>query len=226
MIPQAPRRLSVIIVAMITVQSPVEICVSEIKAGRQREQNFRKLFERYYGIIYRFFANRGFPRPECQDLAQDVFLRLYRSIDTYRSEGPFEGWLFQLAANVYRNRLRDQKAGKRRITEDSLESFHEEAAGLSDEEGLLGLSSLNGPLEGCLEKERREILDRALQTLPEQMRRCLSLRIHQDLKYREIAAIMQISVETVKAHLYQARKRLKSELDAYFDRREEGKGDA
>jgi RNA polymerase sigma-70 factor (ECF subfamily) len=53
---------------------------------------------------------------------------------------------------------------------------------------------------------------RALQDLPEQMRRCFILRFDQQLRYREIAAVMQISIQTVKSHLHQARERLKAIL--------------
>lgn len=195
----------------------VEFYVTELQAGVDREENFQKIFQRYFSVIVRFFMKRGFSREECQDLAQDVFLRVFRSIDSYRSDGPFEGWLFQVAANVYRNRLRDQQAVKRQAPEDSLESFSEEVSKIADQDHVLGVAGPAGPDQAYLEKERVEIFDQALAELPEQMRRCLMLRIHRELKYREIATIMQISIETVKAHLYQARNRLKSKLDGYFD---------
>ena len=52
--------------------------------------------------------------------------------------------------------------------------------------------------------------------LPAQMRRCVELRVHQDLRYKEIADLMQVSIDTVKAHLYQARQQLKGKLSGYF----------
>ena len=61
-------------------------------------------------------------------------------------------------------------------------------------------------------RERREALAVAMARLPPQMRQVLALRVDQDLKYREIATVLQISVETVKAHLFQARQRLRTEL--------------
>ena len=191
--------------------------VTELQAGIQPEENFKGLFEHYHGIMLRFFAKRGFTSEECQDLAQESFFRIHKNIDSYRGEGPFEGWLFQIAANVYRNRIRDQNAGKRWAHEDSLESFLVEVSGITDGSNPLGASGPSGPLEGYLEKERLKVLAIALGELPEQMRRCVILRIHQELKYREIAAVMRISIETVKAHLYQARRRLKHHLDGYFE---------
>jgi RNA polymerase sigma factor (sigma-70 family) len=63
-----------------------------------------------------------------------------------------------------------------------------------------------------LERERTVALSQAIQGLPEQMRTCFLLRYDQGRKYKEIAVLMKISIDTVKAHLFQARKRLKLEL--------------
>jgi len=57
----------------------------------------------------------------------------------------------------------------------------------------------------------------AVEQLPEQMRKCLTLRIDQELKYREIATVLRLSPETVKVHLMRARQRLREELGDYFD---------
>jgi len=192
--------------------------LAELQAGINREHNFQRIFERYYAVVLSFFTNRGFPQEECKDLTQEAFFRIYKGIDSYRRDGPFEGWLFQVAANVYRNTLRDRSAGKRHAQEDSLESFLEEIMLIPDQRNLRGKPVFSGPLEGYLEKERLQVLARALQELPEQMRRCVVLRFHQELKYREIADIMRISIETVKAHLYQARRRLREQLADYFEK--------
>src|SRR6185295_123541 len=70
----------------------------------------------------------------------------------------------------------------------------------------------SGPLAGLLADEQVGRLRQALQDLPPQMRRCVLLRIDQNLKYREIAGVMQISIDTVKSQLSQARDRLGREL--------------
>lgn len=73
------------------------------------------------------------------------------------------------------------------------------------------------PREEILARERRRKLREAVTRLPERMQRCVTLRIERGLKYREIAVIMQISIDTVKTQLYQARHRLKEDLQEYFD---------
>jgi RNA polymerase sigma-70 factor (ECF subfamily) len=68
--------------------------------------------------------------------------------------------------------------------------------------------------------EQRAVLRQALAELPPKMRRCVLLRIDQDLKYREIAALLRVSIETVKSQLSQARDRLEAEVGRYFARQE------
>jgi RNA polymerase sigma-70 factor (ECF subfamily) len=64
------------------------------------------------------------------------------------------------------------------------------------------------------------VLRQAVEELPEQMRQCVSLQVYQELSYGQIAVAMQLSVETVKSHLHQARQRLKAKLASYFGERE------
>jgi RNA polymerase sigma-70 factor (ECF subfamily) len=60
------------------------------------------------------------------------------------------------------------------------------------------------------------VLREAIEKLPEQMRKCLMLRVYQEMKYREIATLLRLSPETVKVHLFQARRRLREDLGPYF----------
>ena len=70
-------------------------------------------------------------------------------------------------------------------------------------------------LTDVLEDERRRAMRKAIRELPAQMRRCLTLRIYHDLSYQEIATVMKLKIDTVKAHLFQARTRLKKNLSSY-----------
>jgi RNA polymerase sigma-70 factor (ECF subfamily) len=72
------------------------------------------------------------------------------------------------------------------------------------------------PGEDLLAGERSRLLREAIGKLPEQMRKCLLLRVDQEMRYKEIAVVLRLSPETVKVHLFQARKRLREELGPYF----------
>lgn len=184
---------------------PVQQIVERLQSGAPREEDFRRLFDLYSGRLYQFFAHRGFPHPDCLDLTQETFLGIYRGIGAYRRDAKFETWLFKIASNAYRKRLRWRAAGKRDGWEVDAESDVE-------------LPAANSPAPGdtLLRKERSRLLREAIGKLPAQMRRCLLLRVDQELSYREIAAVLRLSPETVKVHLFQARRRLKEELGPYF----------
>lgn len=189
------------------------------------DEEFRRLFERYFRPLFYFFRNRGIPPEECRDLTQETFLRVYKSIARFRGEASVQTWLFQIATNLWRNRVRYDRAGKREASEVSLESAMEKGRPIPADLSLARGEHTAGPLAGLLADEQLGVLRRALDGLPPQMRRCVLLRVDQNLKYREIAGVMQISIETVKSQLSQARERLGRELGLYFeDRHGDGGG--
>ena len=132
----------------------------------------------------------------------------------FRGEARFETWLYRVATNSFRKSLRYGAAQMRNGQEVSLDGPDDaprvEAEAVN--EGLAGVEARIDPLQRLLDHERRHALAAAVRELPEQMQRCVQLRIYQGLPYKEVAAVMRVSIETVKAHLFQARKRLKDEL--------------
>jgi RNA polymerase sigma-70 factor (ECF subfamily) len=151
------------------------------------------------------------------DLAQETFVRVYTSLETFRGESRFEAWLFKIATNIYRNRLRAQATLKRAAQEvpfdDDAGEAGPTAAGAAPPAAGTGEQ---GPLREVLAEERAQLLHAAMEGLPAQMRRCVQLRVMGDYKYCEIAVLMQVSIETVKSHLFQARQQLKDRLGGYF----------
>lgn len=191
---------------------PVDAIFRQLQDGVRREgreESFRLLFDRFYGPLFRFFEHRGFSTEECQDLIQETFFRVYRGIGTFRGESRWEHWLFRIAANTAIKALRHRAAAKRAGQTVSWEG--EDVASPADAAG-----TAPAPLRRLLGKEMKEILSQAIADLPPQMRRCVRLRVFQDLDYEEIAEILQISPSTVKVQLFKARKRLQMELEDSF----------
>lgn len=195
-------------------RDPVEL-IREIKQGLNVENNFRLLFDRHYAQILRFFRRKGFDPEACRDLTQDTFVSVYRGIKDLRQEEQFESWLFAIAHNVWCSLIEKQTAQKRSVT---LLSLEEEGEG-DDRPSIAARLADQGadPLTVTLEKEKLEKLREALVQLPQQMRRCAQLRVVHDLSYVEIAELMGVSVNTVKAHLHQAQKALRAQLSSYFE---------
>jgi len=195
-------------------QDPVEV-IREIKRGLNVEANFRWLFDRHYAQILRFFRRKGFETEACRDLTQDTFVSVYKGLKDLRQEEQFESWLFAIAHNVWCSVIESQTAQKRSATVLSLE-----VDGESDDRPSIAarLADPNAdPLNVALQKEKLEKLHEALVHLPKQMRHCAQLRVVHEMSYAEIADLMGISVNTVKAHLHQAQKALRAQLSSYFE---------
>ena len=192
-----------------------EEIIEELKRGRNREANYKLLFERYHDQVYRFFQRKGMAREDCRDLTQDVFVSVHRGLKGLRDQTQFHSWLFKIARNIFSNELERRNAKKR---DGRVLSLEEKQSQLDDPLGLTRREAdlKTSPMEGLLEKEKREKLTAAIRGLPPQMQRCVQLRVNKGLSIAEIAAVMRISANTVKAHLHQARKALREELGQHF----------
>jgi RNA polymerase sigma-70 factor (ECF subfamily) len=187
---------------------PILRLVAQIQAGSRLEEGFEELFSRFRPSVRSYFSRKGFSAEDSKELTQDVFVRVFKSIDTFQRKSRFERWLWEIATNIYFNELRRRKTEKRAGIEQSLDLRSEGEASplfeIPDDEP--------SPEEEVIRRELRGALRNALYALPDQMRRCCILRYEKGRKYQEIAILMKISIETVKAHLHQARKRLVNQL--------------
>lgn len=187
--------------------------IDQLQAGQAVEESFRLLCERYHRPLYAFFVRRGFSHADCLDLTQETFLGIYRSIGSFRRDARFETWLFKVATNAWRKRLRLTVAGKRAGEEVSLDA----APGEEDDRPVFQpVADDPPPGDALFQAERARLLRDAVDRLPEQMRKCLILNVYQERKVREIAQLLHLSPETVKVHLFQARRRLQTALGPHF----------
>jgi RNA polymerase sigma-70 factor, ECF subfamily len=185
----------------------LEEIVADIQRGCDAEANFRILFERYHGAVYRFFQRKGLRDEDCRDLAQEVFLAAHRSLPQLREPSTFPTWLYRIAGNIFARDLERRYAKKR--GRDSGEEIEFER--VPDE-------SRPGPLDALLDREKLAKLTEAVSSLPKQMRRCVQLRVADGSSYEEIATVMGISVNTVKVQLHRARQDLTEKMSGYFRR--------
>jgi len=201
---------------MFSLDSKVSRLVRRIQEGVRREASAAALHRLLHPRVEGFFRRRGFSVEECHDLTQDVFLRVYTGIEGFAGQSSFETWWQAIALNIYRNEIRRRKTAKRDKVEKSIDDKD-----FGDDPFELEEVTPN-PLDRLIEKERHQRVWALVESLPEQMQICFRLRYDHDYKYREIADLMKISVQTVKAHLHQARERLKKQLpDLGIDEPEE-----
>jgi RNA polymerase sigma-70 factor, ECF subfamily len=172
--------------------SLVERCL----AGEQGawEEMVKSYTKRVYSICYRF-TNKD---SEAQDLTQDVFLRVFKSLGSFRSgEGSFSVWLTRLTRNLLVDHYRRTK--QERATDnldDKLAILEEKTAQHSRTDGMLA------------GREAGELLQAALQKLSPELREAVILRDLQEMEYREIARVLSIPEGTVKSRLNRGRAEL------------------
>lgn len=173
-------------------RSLVESCLSGDDAAW--EDMLRLHTRRVYGICYRFTGSKT----EAQDLTQEVFLRVFRSIRSFRfDEGSFVTWLTKVTRNLLIDHYR--RTRQERVT-DSLE---ERLSGLEESQTVLGKT--DGILQG---RETGELLHAGLQKLSPELREAVILRDLQELEYREIAQVLKIAEGTVKSRINRGRAEL------------------
>jgi RNA polymerase sigma-70 factor (ECF subfamily) len=170
----------------------VERCLSGDDAAW--EELVRQHTRRVYGLCYRFTGSDA----EAQDLTQDVFLRIFRSLRSFRStEGSFVTWLARLTRNLLIDHYR--RSRQERVTdsiEEQLPMLEENVAASARPDGLVA------------GREASEILQAALQKLSPELRETVILRDLQELEYREIAQVLQVPEGTVKSRLNRGRAEL------------------
>jgi RNA polymerase sigma-70 factor (ECF subfamily) len=193
--------------------------VRDLQLGCNIERNFRFLFDHYNAGVVRMFARNGFCNEDSHDLAQEVFLAAYRSIGDLRDVSQFPSWLVCIARNALLNEIERRKAKKRfflRAKERPKEGLGDQSQNDTTIEHLADRSYSADTLGQILDRERLGAVMAVTRELPPQMRRCVHLRIVEDQSYNEIAIAMGLSINTVKAHLHQAKKILREKLLPYF----------
>lgn len=172
--------------------------------------SWEEVAERYgdtiYTMAYRLTGNRD----EARDLAQDVFVRVYRNLDRYRP-GTFEGWLYRITKNLFLDRVRR----KARVRMEPL----------PEEEWRQPAEVEPGPAEQVDATVLRSDLEVALETLPPTFRTAVVLCDIQGLSYEEIVVATGWPIGTVRSRIHRGRKLLRAALPAERAARQPGTGD-
>jgi RNA polymerase sigma factor (sigma-70 family) len=196
----------------------IEQAVKEYQAEINCEGNFRFIYECYYPQVFNFIRFKLFGRKEItpdpsEDLTQEVLVRVFIHLEEFRYESEFYTWVVTVAKNVIADEVRKQMAGKRHghhIWIDSPAGDNEKPFDLPD-------PSLRAkPLEMARNEEHKRILSEAAASLSPRRRSCWILRNEQDRSVEEIATIMKISEGAVKAHLDQAKTKMREFIVANY----------
>ena len=168
---------------------------------------FNGLVGRWHTRLYNFILRQVGDREEAHDLCQKVLMKAHRNLRRLRDPEKFSTWIYQIAVNTCRDELRR----RRRHPTISLESLENGADRRPD--GTANASARTDT--GIHECELRDLLNRALQCIPQEQRTIVVMKEYQHLKFTEIAAIMKLPVNTVKSRLYYGLNNLRKQMDQW-----------
>lgn len=165
-----------------------ELAMSAVSAGDLDKAAV--LYERYKRPMFNFYLRYGIGRENAQDLTQQVFYRLIHYRNTFREGHEFKTWIYRIARNIFHDFLKDKH--------NQMNELHENFD-IEDEENL--------------DDEQQSILKKALDELPTEYRDVIMMSRYEELKYEEIAQVLNISVSLVKVRVHRGLKQLR---EIYF----------
>jgi len=170
--------------------------VEEVKAGNRR--SFSELVKRHQKGLLRMSLRFVKDLDTAEDVVQESFIKAFEKLHSFEGRASFKSWLFQIAVNNARNRIRDSRKNMMDIENVQL------AVGAEAESGMV-----HGAVAGLLQEE--------VDKLPDRQRTALVLRVYEDLSFKEIAEIMGCPYDTAKANYRHALMKLREVFDEQQD---------
>lgn len=166
----------------------------------------RKYQHRIAAVVSRFVRDYA----ECQDVVQDSFIRAYKSLSGFRGDSQFYTWMYRIAVNTAKNHLASRK---RRPNAD---------VELDDAEHIDGgiyIQDNDTPEHELLRQEIAQVVSKALDMLPAEIRQAITLREMEGLSYEEIAEVMSTPVGTVRSRIFRAREAIDVRLRPLYEQK-------
>lgn len=193
---------------------PEELSDEELMARivERDEEAFRLLMERHqdrvYGTVARMMGGAG---PEAEEVAQDIFLRVWKSAGTYRPDGRFTTWLMAVVRNQIFTRIGQNKRRRDIDGRDSADPDTGESLMQQQPDPMIQTAP-----EMLSYKEMEKAVESACAELPDNQRLVVHLRQYEGMEFEEIGKITGMSLTAVKALMFRARESLKKKLSGYL----------
>ncbi|MHB8792201.1 MAG: RNA polymerase sigma factor [Thermoleophilia bacterium] len=193
-----------------TVPTDSEL-IDEIRDGSADalEDLMSRYESRVYSLAYRMLGNKE----DAEDVLQDTFLNVVRSIGGFKSRSSFSTWLYRVAANAALTKLR-QKSRREKSEGEFLDEVYSVKEAAHSSIALVDWS--DGPAQKLLNEEARLVMDEAVAELPDKYRVVFVLRDVEGMSAAEVAQVLDLSIPAVKSRLHRARLYLRNRLSDYF----------
>ena len=179
--------------------------VERLKSGDMAA--FRELVERYKKRAYFMAFDYMGTHEDAEDISQEVFLRVYQSIGSFRGEAQFSTWLYRIVVNLC-------VSEKRKVKAKMIEYYGESVPG--EVERATERSLDEDPEHTAQASLTRESIQKALDRLPSRQRSVFVLRFYHDMSLKEIGTVLRLSEGTVKSHLFRTIRKLRTYLKPYM----------
>jgi RNA polymerase sigma-70 factor (ECF subfamily) len=174
----------------------------DVKAGD--EASFDLLLQKYRRPLVNFLYRMVRDPATAEDLAQEVFLRVYRARKQYSPSAKFTTWMFRIATNLALNSVRDNRHRRMQVSLD---------APAEEDEAPIQVPARDMRIdEHMVERDRAEFIQRAIAALPEKQRVAVLLHKYEEMDYGDIARILECSESALKSLLFRAYETLRVEL--------------
>ena len=168
---------------------------------------FERLIERHQALVAGTVARMLGGNADVEDIAQQVFIRVWKSADRYVARAKFTTWLLKITRNLVFNEMRRVKRHPHLPVQIEPEA---DEIPLKDEQ-------MTSPDASLLQNELQQAIETAIGLLPDTQRMALVLRRYEELSYEEIADVLELSVPAVKSLLFRARTELRERLKNYLE---------
>jgi len=181
--------------------------IEQLKLGD--ETAFKTIVEQWKDMVYNTILGIVQNETEAEDLAQDVFIKVFEKISTFKGDSKFSTWLYRIATTTALDHLRSKKRKKRFGFLQSLGGGNDEKESIPD---------FNHPGVSLDNKERATVLFKAIESLPENQKTAYTLHKLEGLSYRDVSEVLNTTVSAVESLMSRANQNLRKELEEYYNK--------
>ena len=181
--------------------------IEQLKRGD--ETAFKAIVEQWQDMVYNTILGIVQNETEAEDLAQDVFIKVFEKISSFKGDSKFSTWLYRIATTTALDHLRSKKRKKR-------SGFLQGLGGGSDEKEEI--PDFHHPGVSLDNKERAAVLFKAIEALPENQKAAYTLHKLEGLSYRDVSEVLDTTVSAVESLMSRANQNLRKQLEEYYNR--------
>jgi len=182
--------------------------IEQLKQGD--ETAFKTIVEQWKDMVYNTILGIVQNEAEAEDLAQDVFIKVFEKVGTFKGDSKFSTWLYRIATTTALDHLRSKKRKKRFGFLQSL------GGGGSEEKEQV--PDFNHPGVSLDNKERAAVLFKAIDALPENQKSAYTLHKLEGLSYRDVSEVLNTTVSAVESLMSRANQNLRKQLEDYYNK--------